>query len=86
MHRFNGVSDARYLVIGGALFGKGEPVQEFREASSDPSDFAEIRSDTSGGNLEPIQYWEIDPSDISLFKRNARSFPWIDLIRFLRLV
>ncbi|KAF9511521.1 hypothetical protein BS47DRAFT_1166375 [Hydnum rufescens UP504] len=77
MHLFNGVSEVQYLVIGGALLGKGEPVlQEFTKASSNLSDSAEILCDTSGGNLGPIQDWEIDLSDISLFKRNARNFPW----------
>jgi hypothetical protein len=39
------------------------------------SDSAEMRADTSGGHLEHIQDWEIDLSDISLFKRNARNSP-----------
>ncbi|KAF9511526.1 hypothetical protein BS47DRAFT_1346691 [Hydnum rufescens UP504] len=79
MNGFNGVSEAQYLV--------GEPVlQEFTKTSSNPSDSvfvarvytsdsAEMRADTSGGDLEHIVDWEIDLSDIPLFKRNVQNSP-----------
>ncbi|KAF9503719.1 hypothetical protein BS47DRAFT_1402134 [Hydnum rufescens UP504] len=75
------------LVVKGAVLRKGEPVlQEFTKTSSSPSDSvfiarvytsdsAEIRPDTSRGDLEHIQDWEIDLSDTSLFKQNARNSP-----------
>jgi len=85
MTSFNGVFEAHYLVVKGALLKKGEPVlQEFTKTSSSPSDSvfvakvyssnsAEIRPDTSGGDFEHIQDWEIDLSDTSLFKQNAQT-------------
>ncbi|KAF9514266.1 hypothetical protein BS47DRAFT_1361793 [Hydnum rufescens UP504] len=89
---FNGIFDT-YLVVKGALLKKGEPVlQEFMKTSSSLSDFvfitrvytsdsAEIRADTSGGDLEYIQNWEIDLSAVSLFKQHARILLGIGLIQ-----
>ncbi|KAF9508623.1 hypothetical protein BS47DRAFT_1365790 [Hydnum rufescens UP504] len=65
---------ARYLMVKGALLKKEEPVlHEFMKTSSNPSG---IRADTSEGDLEQIQDWEIVLSDISLFKHNMRNSPW----------
>ncbi|KAF9505886.1 hypothetical protein BS47DRAFT_1306012 [Hydnum rufescens UP504] len=76
-----------YLVVKGALLKKGEPVlHEFTKTSSSPSDSvfvariyssdsAEVRTDTSGGDLEHLHDWEIDISHTSLFKHNAQNSP-----------
>ncbi|KAF9511547.1 hypothetical protein BS47DRAFT_1363785 [Hydnum rufescens UP504] len=71
MNDFNGVFVTRYLVVKGASLKTGEPVlQEFTKTSYDPS---EIWPDTNGGDLEHILDWEIDLSDIALFKQNAQN-------------